>query len=1166
MADALRFLLGPSSSGKTGLILEEMIGRSIEEPERSLLLIVPDQFTLASQIEMVNKHPYHVITNIDVLSFGRLSHRILEETGHDRAELIDDTGKSLIIRREAAAVREDIPFLEKYLKRPGYIHEIKSILSEFMLYGVGETDLARASADPALPLELRNRLADLSTVYGKFVTALGTEYTTREDRLMVLANAVPGSETLRGARVYFDGFTGFTPLQVNVIREMLSVCEQVTVSLLWDHGVRDVTAEAEEEALFHMSRQTIDSLSEAAGDLGTEFLFSEVGAEGKDSLLSPGAQAAVSAPEGDVNSSLALLEKHLFREIPLPGVPQKPDNIKICRYRDQRSEIEGCAREILRCIRDKGYAYGDIAVITGDLSGYAEELQDVFSSYGIPVYMDYTRGVSGNALSVFIRSALEIVDNAFRADSVMRFLRTGFAFGTDAPAPDQGRRADAFELYIRRRGLRGKNSYLKPFSGDQADPSEQVRTEMMRILEPLLRDNKTVNEWIRAVYEMLLRAGCAEKLGRLSEEMKARKELQLSGEYEQIYGYIIDLLDTFVSLMGDEEVTVEEFRGLFEAGISELRVGTIPQDQDRVVAGDLERTRINSVKALFVLGCDDESLQNRTVQGGLFSETDRELLAEAGLTLSPTPQELMFSQRMYLYMNLTKARDQLYLSWPDTGGDMASRRPSYLIAEIRRIFEGLEVLNAVSIPEDELLVFKRDAYTLLSSALRASLERDRDGGRDLGTAAAVIKAFRESGAGSDLPEKTVERAYHVYAGKPIPAAAVEGLYGTAIRTSVSRIEAFQQCPYMYFLEYGLGLGRTVEYGITPLDTGSYIHKALENFGILTFRDRVQWKDLTDEAMLRYARAAEEKTAGEASAQILSYFGTTRGQYVRKRLFRIFMKSVGNIRHHFSGGSFLPAEYEVKYRDTVYPDDEGLVNKGFSISLSGTIDRIDRAVLEGVSYLRVVDYKTGSKTFSLDRIRAGLDVQLPLYLDYALRMENRKGAKAFPAGMFYYHTVDKIFPVNPGEITAEKAAELDLKNHRLDGSVVADEKVASLMMREGEEGIIPKVFNMDKTPNKQLKDAVVTEEEMRKLLLTAEKAVKQTGKEIISGRVEARPFKDHNGTACGFCAFRSACVFDGSLPGYRVRTLPKNRINGGSRTTDQTGAVGDGIPPADPGSE
>ncbi|MBQ7558138.1 MAG: hypothetical protein IJT00_08750, partial [Lachnospiraceae bacterium] len=298
MADALRFLLGPSSSGKTGLILEEMIGRSIEEPERSLLLIVPDQFTLASQIEMVNKHPYHVITNIDVLSFGRLSHRILEETGHDRAELIDDTGKSLIIRREAAAVREDTPFLEKYLKRPGYIHEIKSILSEFMLYGVGETDLVRAASDPALPVSLGNRLRDLSTIYGKFITALGTEYTTREDRLMVLAKAVPESVTLRGARVYFDGFTGFTPLQVNVIREMLSVCEQVTVSLLWDHGVRDVTAEEAEEALFHMSRQTIDSLSEAAGDRGIAFVFSEDEASGKEAASGHGKESSRAPVDG----------------------------------------------------------------------------------------------------------------------------------------------------------------------------------------------------------------------------------------------------------------------------------------------------------------------------------------------------------------------------------------------------------------------------------------------------------------------------------------------------------------------------------------------------------------------------------------------------------------------------------------------------------------------------------------------------------------------------------------------------------------------------------------------------------------------------------------------------------------------------------------------------
>ncbi len=1165
MADALRFLLGPSSSGKTGLILEEMIGRSIEEPERSLLLIVPDQFTLASQIEMVNKHPYHVITNIDVLSFGRLSHRILEETGHDRAELIDDTGKSLIIRREAAAVREDIPFLEKYLKRPGYIHEIKSILSEFMLYGVGETDLVRAASDPALPVSLGNRLRDLSTIYGKFITALGTEYTTREDRLMVLAKAVPESVTLRGARVYFDGFTGFTPLQVNVIREMLSVCEQVTVSLLWDHGVRDVTAEEAEEALFHMSRQTIDSLSEAAGDRGIAFVFSEdeasgkeaassgeddrslapadiaVSGHGKESSRSPADVAASPQDEDPGSAALGVLEKNLFRESSLPVIREKPGNIKLCRYGDLRSEIEGCAREILRCIKDRGYAYRDIAVITGDLSGYAEELQDVFSAYEIPLYMDYTRGVSGNVLSVFIRSALEIADSAFRTDPVMRFLKTGLAFGRGGapadsdPARDEARMIDEFELYIRRRGLRGKSSYLKPFSEDPEDPLETVRRELMHVLEPLLGDNKTVNDWIRAVYETVVRAGCEEKLSDLSSEMKARKEYQLSGEYEQIYGYIMDLFDTFVSLMGDEEVALEEFRGLFEAGIAELRVGTIPQDQDRVVAGDLERTRINRVKALFVLGCDDESLQNTESQGGLFSVTDRELLAEAGLTLSPSVQELMFSQRMYLYMNLTKAAELLYISWPDIGGDMKSRRPSYLIGEIRRIFEGLEVTDGSAMPEAERLVFKRDAFTLLSGALRSTLERDQEGRRDISAAAAVIKAFRDSGETVSGPERTVERAYHVYAGRPISTAAVTGLYGRNISTSVSRIETFNECPYMYFLKYGLSLRETVDYGITRLDSGNYLHKVLENFGRLADKDRLLWGMMTDEELERYAREAEEKVIKEADIMNPAFFDTRRGMYDQKRLFRILMRSVRNIRHHFSGGSFTPVGFEMKYGDTVIPDDPGLVNKGFSITLSGTIDRIDRAVLDDVSYIRVVDYKTGIKKYKLDRVRAGLDVQLPLYLNYALKLESRKGKEAFPAGMYYYHVVDDVNPVTPGEITPEMAHKQELKNYMLDGATVADEKVINLMKREGEEGIIPQLLTKEKTINKKLKNAGVTEKEMKELLLTAEDAVKRTGNMIISGHVEASPIKEKV-TACGFCPYRSACIFDKSLPGYRFRSM------------------------------
>ncbi|MCR5304299.1 MAG: PD-(D/E)XK nuclease family protein [Lachnospiraceae bacterium] len=1124
MEDKLRFVLGPSFSGKTRFIYDEIIEQSERYPDKNLLLIVPDQYTLSSQIEMVKAHPKHVITNIDVLSFGRLSHRILEETGRDRAEMIDDTGKSLIIRREAGAHLEDIPVLGKYLRRPGYIHEIKSVISEFMLYGVGTADLERAAENMSLPPGLRNRLSELSFVYDRFTTALGTTYTTREDRLLVLADAVRSSGILKGSRIYFDGFTGFTPLQVNVIREMAEIAENVTVTLLWDHNNKDTSAEETPEALFHMSRQTIDALTEAAGGKGVSFVFSE----------------DIPAKTGDrveKDEAVLCLEKNLFRkERTISETAGKTDSIRIYRYRDQRSEVEGCAREIIRYIRDTEAKYSDIAVIAGDLAGYAGEIEDVFKAYDIPVYMDYTRNVSNNALSVFIRSALEMMDNAFRPDSVMRFLRTGFVTD-ETDIPGSSLYIDQFENYIRRRGLRGISSYEKPFSEEET-PEEKVRQKLMDVLSPLKASGKTVRDRIHAVYELMLKAGCAEKLYRRSEELKEEGEYQLSGEYGQIYRYILNLLDVFISLLGDEEVENSEFTGLFEAGIAEIRVGTIPQDRDRVTVGDLERTRLDRVQAVFVLGCDDMNIPGRSGQGSLLSEVDREMLSACGLTLSPSGQEIMFSQRMYLYMNLTKACRLLYISWPGMGADMSVRNPSYLTGEIRRIFPGIRVREADSLAYYEKIVSPRDAYSLLAVSLRRVAEGE--GKEMIPAARAVLSAVKEnsvkSGEGSEkaaasikLCDRMLGTAFSFYEGKSISKSTVEALYGKKLRESVTRIETFAQCPYRYFLGFGLGLKERRDYSVTSLDTGIFLHDALERFGEIAAVNNKGWADLTEPQMQEYARAATDEVARKYKDTPLGAAG--RNRYMQQRLYRILMRSVSVIGHQIAGGGFKPVAYEAEFKDLLEPGD------GFSINLNGKIDRIDRAVLDGISYYRVIDYKTGSKKYNEKRISAGLDVQLPLYLKYVVDDAISRKENARAAGMFYYHVADPLLKSDSGLMTASETEDAMRKELRLNGAVVAETDVVSLMDRYGGDSIIPSVFRKGTTdPKKTAANTNITRDEMDDLLKSARNSVVNTGRSIISGRIEASPVREGSENACTYCPYRMSCIFDERLPGFRSRKI------------------------------
>ena len=446
---SLQFITGASGSGKSTYIDQQIIARSEREPEGRFFILVPDQFTMQTQKDLVSLHDRKGIMNIDVLSFGRLTHRIFEEMGANRLPMLDDTGKSLIIRRVAAGQKGELPVLGGRLGQTGYIHEVKSAISEFMQYGIGLQELDQLTEFSKKRGQLYYKLKDLRTIYEGFQQFIREKYLTTEESLEVLASYVPQSKLLKDSVIVFDGFTGFTPVQNRVIAELMKQAKEVIVTVTLGSG-ENPWEEIREQELFSMSKKTIQTLAKLARDVEIPIAdvveiapkcsprFSEKGmlqhlgkylfrypvcvwkpapAEGSTQSVSAGMVVQECAETGGQERSAA--------QSAAIGLP--PVQLRLLEASTLREEVRQICIAIRRLVTQQNYCYRDIAVICGDYTSYASCIEQEFAAFGIPVYLDQTRGVTLNPFIEYIKSALQVRVKNYSYESVFNYLRSGLA-------------------------------------------------------------------------------------------------------------------------------------------------------------------------------------------------------------------------------------------------------------------------------------------------------------------------------------------------------------------------------------------------------------------------------------------------------------------------------------------------------------------------------------------------------------------------------------------------------------------------------------------------------------------------------------------------------------------------------------------------------------------
>lgn len=1125
---SLRFYFGPSGSGKSHRIYEEIMQRAAQEPGRNFLIIVPDQFTMQTQKDLVMRSDRGGILNIDVLSFGRLSHRILEEVGTKEMPVLDDTGKSLVLQKIAADLKEQLPAMGSLLHKQGYIHEVKSAISEFMQYGISTQDMDKLIASAEKRGALAMKLRDLKTLYRGFQDYIREHFITTEETLDVLRRSLVKSKILPDSVVVFDGFTGFTPIQNRLIQELMRVCEETIVTVTIGEEEDPYQMDGEQK-LFHLSKKTVADLVKLAAE-------AEV-TRGEDVFVKGGPNRFTEAP------ALCYLEQNLFRYQYEPYT-EKQCEIRMFEALSPREEVHQTALYIRKLIREEGLTYRDIAVVIGDLEGYASYVETEFGQLEIPCFLDRTRGIVLNPMIEYIKSALQLYIRDFSYDTVFHFLRSGMA--------DISREEiDELENYVIRTGARGYRTYSRLFTrkteemqqGSGQEDTERAEETMERLNRIRQQFADTVEilhmaprakagEYVDHLYDFLEQNQVQQKLLNYQQQFEQEGDLAKAREYAQIYRLVMDLLDQIYELLGEEEISLQEFADILEAGFGEITVGTIPQNVDRIVVGDMERTRLKQVKVLFFLGVNDGNIPKNASKGGIISDMDREFLIESGTEMAPSPRQQMYIQRLYLYLNMTKPSERLYLSYAKVNSDGKGIRPSYLIDTVRKLFPQL----AVEYPQNRSRLEQIEGRQEGARYLAEELREYADGTLREEERQDFYLMYRAYEADPEGRDRLTAAAFRRYKESGLSRIVARALYGRQLENSVSRLETYAACACRHFLQYGLSLQEREEFGFEVSDMGNVYHAVLENFAGKLAESGRTWWDFDENFATQAIKEAVEGYAATYGETVL--YSSARNEYAITRMSRILTRTVLTLQQHLKQGSFQPDDYELSFRfaedlDSIHVD----LSEEEKMHLQGRIDRIDVSEDAEHVYVKVIDYKSGNKKFDLAALYYGLQLQLVVYMNAAMELESRKhpDKEIVPAALLYYHIDDPTIET-PVELTQEQINEEILTKLRMNGVVNSDPAVVERLDRflQDKSKVIP--VEKKKDGSFSARSGILSREELHVVSAYVDTKIRQIGREILDGKIAANPYEKGNEEACTYCAYKKVCGFDGSIPGYEKRQL------------------------------
>ena len=1123
---ALHLVYGSSLSNKTEELYDVIIRESEAHPDRNYVIIVPEQASLMVQESIVNRHPRHGVSNIDILTFNRLAFKVFKDNDLPTLEAMDETGKILLLRYVTLLHEKELKVLRKGIRKVGMLTELKSVISELVQYNISPEELKKQAEKLGEHKALQGKIEDIALIYEAFMTQVHKQRELAEERVARLADAISNWGSIENTVFAFDDFTGFTPPQYNVLTTLIQRCPDIYVGITLGRG-EEIEQHKNEDDLFYMSAHMASRLKEIAIMKGISY-------------------EETRAAETEALPEICHIEKQIYR-YPQTEFSAETDRIQFVKAKNGKNEIAALLHAVLQDVKN-GYRYRDIGVIMGNPEDEREEIETCFSDAGVPFFIDSQKNVSDNALCCFLRDAMKIVDTNFSFDAVFSFAKNPIVVRMVAK-----KRKDELPAYERiceienialAYGFRGAKAYSREWEIKSRsfkeyrlpvvnETKDAVIMGALRFAEEISKA-ASVREKINACRKLMACYDTETALSQIAngiihDEKEKRSEAQkklLADEYSDIFRFVNGILDQYENIFEDTEMGTDLFFEVLSTGLQNVFMKHVPPTKDRVVIGNLKRTRLGKIRKLYVLRVNEGVLPESHSGSGLLSDRDREVLKEGNVILAETAKEKAFFDRYYFYLLLTKPQDSLTLSYVTANNDGKGVLPSDLIGTLRKMFPRA----AYSTAEKETLFAVNSPNGGLNLLAEKMAELKANGGAPEKNVQALYQWYDERKDWEEELFKIGEGLFYRHNNEKLTKELAKKLYSDELRGSVSLLESYAQCPYRHFLNYGLRLREKEQFKIEATDLGTLLHDSIDSFFRTTKAEGKQWFELSEQE--------EKQLLGDCVKQVVSdsrnglLTDNARNSYVAKRIERLCNRTIWALKKQWKAGSFETTETEIEFGEgKEIPAIALPLSDGGKLVLQGRIDRMDLAEDEDRVYVKIIDYKSSARDLNFTKIKNGTQLQLLLYLGAASRGEEKKhaGKQVVPAGVYYYGMTDPL--VKRGKNNPEDQIFNELSLHGLTNSAP---EVAAKVDADFEKS---KVVKGLKGKDGEVKGGIPTADFECLGQFALQKAA-ELGNSILDGEIAVAPILENRGTGCDFCPYQSVCGFDTRIEGYHGRQSGK----------------------------
>ena len=1088
---SFRIIYGRAGTGKSEYCYRE-IAQKIKK-ENKILIITPEQFSFTAEKKLMDAIDTQAVFNAEVVTLSRMAYRVISEIGGKNETNLSKCGKAMLIYSILSNNKNELKFLGKTDEN---VDMLDTAITEFKKHGISVEQL-KQEIENQEDIYLKNKLQDLNVVYSGFEEQLAGKYIDETDLLTILAENIDKTDMFKDAVIYIDEFAGFTSQEYHIIEKLIQIAKQVTITICTDglHEIKNPDTD-----IFYSNEVTVTKLLEVAQNCDVK--IEEIKLEERYRFK---------------NSELKHLEKNLYENKPQKYNSQIK-NIQLFLAKNQYSEIEEVARNVLKLVRDEGYRYRDISIITKNIATYSSLARAIFDKYDIPIFIDENRDLNQNVVIQYILAILEIFIKNWSYEAVFNYIKTGFSNIEED---------DIFKLekYCLKWGIK-QNKWKKEFTygnyeeKDKADIErlEQIRKDLVTPLMNLkykIDENKTVEGISKAIYEFLVEQQIYEKVQIKIQELNEIGQIDLANEYESSIQTIIEILDEIVLVFKDDKITIDKYNQILKIGFKNSSLTKIPGTQDQVIMGDVDRSRSHKVKAIFIIGLNDGEFPSVRKDEGFLNDADREVLKQNGIELAKGTIDKLYEDSFNIYKAFTTAEEKLYLLYSSSDMQGKALRPSMIINKIKKIYPMLQEQSDVIERRSEILNKKTTYEELI---INLSKLKEQDSIEKLWYY--IYDYYQKNSEWNEKLKQSLKGLEYTNIPDKIDQNNIDRLYGNTLITSISKLERYRSCPFSYYLQYGLKIKPQEELKIQTLNTGTFIHEVIDEFFGTVREVGIKLEEITEEQLSEIINKIIDSKLGQNKNYIFTSTAKYRALVIRLK--KIIKKALKYIIGTIVQSRFEVLGTEVEFGEKgKYKPIRLTLEDGKRIEIIGKIDRIDTAQGEDGKYLRIIDYKSSAKNIDLNEVYAGLQIQLLTYLDAACKEED-----LMPAGVLYFSMLEQMIKSDK-RLEQEEIEEKIRANFKMKGLILADVKVVKLHdknLQNGNSALVPAYIGKDGELSEK-KTSGVTAEQFKDLQKYMYTIIKQISKEILGGNIDLKPYYKDKKTPCKYCDYKSICSFN-----------------------------------------